>query len=163
METKVNLVKRTFADVYGEGYSPYNYTGQEYTERIKPFANNVYVLDCVFRDCSSESSGGALYNYVNVHRLLVEQSLFFSCKASNNNGGAVFFSNTNNGQSVLVRICGFNCSGTKSVMDSLPTHRQRRCYINRVNDSSFTHCLKVTIHGLYYILIMAIFYVHLLT
>ena len=72
IETKPNLLKSTFADVYGEGYTPTNYTGPEYTETVTPTETDVYVHDSVFLYCSSGSDGGALYCSGSVLRLLVE-------------------------------------------------------------------------------------------
>jgi hypothetical protein len=47
-----------------------------------------------------------------VQRLLIESSSFFSCSTSSVNGGAIYFSNTNNGESVLYKVCGNDCIST---------------------------------------------------
>jgi hypothetical protein len=44
--------------------------------------------------------------------LLVESSSFFSCKTSNLHGGAIYISG--NGQCVLHKVCGYDCSSTNT-------------------------------------------------
>ena len=61
IETKPNLVKRTFEDVYGQNYNPTNYTGIEYNGTgINANAENVYVYYCVFRYCTSSTESTAI-------------------------------------------------------------------------------------------------------
>ena len=82
---------------------------QEYTSRPTLSDSNVYVLNCLFRSFTSSSSGGALYCSTSISYLLVESTSFFSCKTSGGTGGAIYFSNTNSGQSVLHEVCGYDC------------------------------------------------------
>jgi hypothetical protein len=139
METKFNLVKRTFSDVYGQSYSPKEYKGPQYTQTITTNENYVYVHDSVFSYCSSSSSGGALNCGNSVYKLLVEQTTFISCSTSSSNGGGIYFSSTTNGECVLSKICGFNCSSTNYGMFAYVYTKNDITYKNYVNDSSFTH------------------------
>jgi hypothetical protein len=134
-------VKRTFEDVYGEGHDV-EYTGP--LGRTTPFERNVYVHDCVFIDCSSESSGGALCCEM-VSNLLVEQSSFISCRTSSYEGGGIFYDGFNGGACVLSKICGFDCTTTYSgdgYSDGMFAYiqiEQRGSKLNHVNDSTITH------------------------
>jgi len=142
-EKMFNLLslKTTFEDVYGSDYSPQEYTGTEYTERIDVSGNeSVYVHECVFRDITNNAYGGALYCSDIVQRLLIEQSSFISCITSENYGGGIY---SRSEQCVLSRICAFNCCSTYNNGIS----RGQFAYINsniknNVNDSSITHTLK---------------------
>jgi hypothetical protein len=49
-----------------------------------------------------------------LQRLLVESSFFFSCSTTLNYGGAIYFSNSNNGECVLRKVCGSDCISTYS-------------------------------------------------
>jgi len=146
MEMNLNLLKRTFEDVYGSGYNITEYAEPEYTNRLNPTANNVYVHDCVFLYCSSSSNGGALYCSSNVYKLLVEQSSFISCRTSFE-GGGIYFRSVTYGECVLSKICGFNCSLTYSGNNwgqfaYITTKSNNITSKNHVNDSSITHSLK---------------------
>jgi hypothetical protein len=139
MELYLNFPKRTFDEVYGHGLNPYIPTPKEYNgQSISTNSPNVYVHDCVFRSCTNTGNGGALYCSGSVIKLLVEQSSFISCRTSSSNGGGIFFQNTNNGECVLCRVCGFDCltttSGSRGQFARINTKIK-----NNVNDSSFTH------------------------
>jgi hypothetical protein len=142
MEIKRNLLKSTFADVYGSGYTPSNYTGPEYTQTITPNANYVYVHDSVFRSCSSSSSGGAINCGSSVYKLLIEQTTFISCSTSSGNGGGICFSNTASGECVLSKICGYDCSCNSFGQCIFIEIKNVVNFRNHVNDSSITHSLK---------------------
>jgi hypothetical protein len=139
METKFNLVKRTFSDVYGQGYSPKEYKGPQYTQTITPNENYVYVHDCVFSYCSSSSNGGALNCGDTIYKLFVEQTTFISCSTSTSNGGGIYFKSQTNGESVLSKICGFNCSSTSTGPFAYVYTKNDITYKNYVNDSTITH------------------------
>jgi len=74
METKLILLKRTFADVYGPDCNATDYTGPEYTAGLAPVERDVYVHNCVFRHCTSSTYSGAPYCSSSVLSLLVEES-----------------------------------------------------------------------------------------
>jgi hypothetical protein len=100
---------------YFPGNTP-NAVQAEYTERQTPTASSgggVYVLNCLFRSITSASDGGALFCNTSVTYLLIESSSFFSCKTSGT-VGAIYFSNTGSGQSVLHKVCGNDCCTTNS-------------------------------------------------
>jgi hypothetical protein len=143
MEIQTYLLKGTFEDVYGPGLNPTNYTGTEYSgTHLTPTANNVYVYDCFFRDISYYSGGGALYCSRSVYKLLIEQSSFFSCKTSSSCGGGVYFDNTGNYESVLSKICSFDCSCGSNGQYAFINLGNNGDYKNHFNDSSITHSLK---------------------
>jgi hypothetical protein len=88
---------------------------QTYTSRLSPSTSSVHVSNCLFKSITSTDSGGALFCSTSVIYFLVESSSFFSCKTSASNGGAIYFSNSNNGQSVLYEVCSYDCcSGSSS-------------------------------------------------
>ena len=146
MEAKLLFQKRSFSDVYGTSYSPTNFSGNKYTQTLTTTANDFYVFDCVFSYCLSSSHGGALSCGSSVYRLLVEQSSFISCLISNSYGGAIHFDSRTYGESVLSRICGFNCSSTSSsTMQGVFANIYPKNNIankNHVNDSSITQCIQ---------------------
>jgi hypothetical protein len=55
-----------------------------------------------------------LYCSTSISCLLVESTSFFSCKTSGGGAGALFFENTNNGQCILYKVCGYDCCTTDS-------------------------------------------------
>jgi hypothetical protein len=91
-----------------------------YGTRQAPASSNggVYVSNCLFRSISSTEYGGALHCSSSVTLLLVESSSFFSCSTSGQSGGAIYFSNTNNGQCVFYGLCGYDCYSTYTNSDS---------------------------------------------
>jgi hypothetical protein len=109
----MNLHSRTAWSDYFPGTSPTTpLSPNEYTSRKTVSNTYVYVLNCLFNQCSSTSDGGALY-CSSVTYLLVESSSFLSCKTSTSNG-AIFFQNTNSGECVLYKVCGINCCSTNT-------------------------------------------------
>jgi hypothetical protein len=158
MESKVNCLKTTFADFYGSGYSNVNhFTGPEYTVSPQtPTSNYVYVHDCVFRSCTSNSNGGALYCHSsnNVIKLLVGRTSFTSCRTSNQHGGAIYFESTTSGECILNKICGFDCLSTYSGrygfgQFAYAITKNDVAFKNHVNDSSFTRTPKVGTYSCY--------------
>jgi hypothetical protein len=89
---------------------------QTYSSRQTFSSTAIYISNCLFKSITSTSShGGALYycrsgtNY-----FLVESSSFFSCNTSSGYGGAIYVYNTDNCQSVLYEVCGYDCCSTHS-------------------------------------------------
>jgi hypothetical protein len=96
------------------GTTPTTYSSG-FGERQTPSASSdggVYILNSLFNRFTSTSDGGALYCSTSVTYLLIESTSFFSCKTSAQYGGAVYFHNTNNGQSVLYGVCCNDCCST---------------------------------------------------
>jgi hypothetical protein len=138
METKLILLMRSFSEVYGQIYNTANYTGPEYTQRIATNENNVYVHYSLFNHCWSSSYGGALNCGSNVEKLLVEQASFISCGVSSDYGGAIYFDGTTSGESVLSKICVFNCSSSFRGHFAHIFAKNDVNYKNHVNDSTLT-------------------------
>jgi hypothetical protein len=86
---------------------------QKHTSKLNLSDASVYVSNCLFVSITSTGNGGALFCSSSVTYLLVESSTFFSCKTSSY-GGAIYFSNSNNGQSVLREVCGNDCCATSN-------------------------------------------------
>jgi hypothetical protein len=104
---------RTAWEDYFPGSSPsQTYATTKYTTTQSSSSTNVFVLNCLFIGCTSTSNGGALFCSSSVQRLLIESTSFFSCSTSNNYGGAIFFQNTNSGESVLYKVCSNDCCST---------------------------------------------------
>jgi hypothetical protein len=92
-------------------YFPF-YNSETFTSRQSFTETSVTVSNCLFRSISSSSShGGALY-CTSAFYFIVKSSSFFSCRTSSGYGGAIYFSNTNNGQSILYEVCGYDCFTT---------------------------------------------------
>jgi hypothetical protein len=142
MESKFNFLKTAFDDFYGPGNTNIkDYKNTKYTGQITPTDQNVYVHDCVFQSCSSSSDGGAISCGNTVYKLLVEQTSFISCKTSSSNGGAIYFNSQTNGECILSRICGFDCSSTYSDSYGQFSNTYTKndvAYKNYINDSSIT-------------------------
>jgi hypothetical protein len=139
---KTLQLKTSFEDAFGEGKDPTSYQFQNFIgETLIPTEQNVFVHECRFIECSSDSSGGALQISSSVSRLLVEQSSFFCCRTLGSNGGGIYY-DIASGECVLSRVCAFNCSSTYGSGYSYGQF----AYINadnrkHVNDSSITHTL----------------------
>jgi hypothetical protein len=125
--------------------NPKNLNSQTYSSRQTISDAYVYVLNCLFSSITSTSDGGALCTTSTTY-LLIESTSFFSCRTSDDYGGAIYFSNTNNGQCVLYRVCGYDCYSTYTdysngqfahlnVNNSLTSK-------NYVNCSSITRCIN---------------------
>jgi hypothetical protein len=104
----MRITKTAWDDFFEGSVSPTLFS-KRYTANQTFLDTNVYVLNCLFTRCTSPSSGGALY-CKSMKCLLIESSSFFSCKASGNNGGAVYFFNSGEGQSVFYKVCGNDCN-----------------------------------------------------
>jgi hypothetical protein len=116
---------------------------QKHTSRLSLSDASVYVSNCLFESITSTSNGGALCCSSSVTYLLVESSSFFTCKTSGT-GGAIYFANTNSGQSVLREVCGNNCCTTSS-SDGQFTRidvKNNATSKNYVNYSSITRCVN---------------------
>jgi hypothetical protein len=134
--------------------SPTLIQSQTYRTQQKTSATNVHVSNCLFESITSGSNGGALFCSTSVTYLLVESSSFISCKTSDSNGGAIYFKNTNNGESVLYEVCGYDCYSTRTSSDGQFSY----IYVNNgissknyVNYSSITRCV-IDNSGSYYML-----------
>jgi hypothetical protein len=104
---------RTAWDDHFYGSSPsQTFATTKYTTVQSTSSTNVFVSNCLFIGCTSTSNGGALSCSGSVQRLLIESSSFFSCSTGSQYGGAVYFSNTNNGECVLYKVCGNDCIST---------------------------------------------------
>jgi hypothetical protein len=140
---KTKELKKTFTEVYGSVESLETFEGPEYNIGIYLNDTNVYVHDCIFRNCVSTYHGGAIFCSSNVNKLLIEQTSFISCKTLNSTGGAICFPIIH--QCVLSKICAFNCSSTCNGYSS-----RQFAYIaalsnvnnkNHIKDSSIAHTL----------------------
>jgi hypothetical protein len=133
---------RTAWNDYFPSTSITNLSSQTHNSRQTPSNTGVYVSNCLFASITSSSAGGALY--CTSTYLLVESTSFFSCKTSSNRG-AIYFSNSNNGQCVLHEVCGYDCCTTNSNSIQFGT-----IYVynsvsskNYVNYSSISRCVNV--------------------
>jgi hypothetical protein len=140
------MIRPTFSwNDYFSGTSIETTLSGEHKTRQNPSVSSVYVLNCLFKECTSGSNGGALY-CTSVTSLLIESSSFFSCKTSSSQGGAIYFYNGNS-QCVLYGVCGYDCCSTYASGRSF----FQFAYIlvnngasskNYVNYSSTSHCVN---------------------
>ena len=130
---------------WNDHFPPTTFNSVLYTSRQTPSGTNIYVSNCLFRSISSTSGhGGALYCSDSATSFLVESSSFFSCRTSSGYGGAIYFVN---GQSVLYKVCGYDCYTT----NSSPYHQFAYIQVsdaasnkNDVNYSSIVRCVTGT-------------------
>jgi hypothetical protein len=139
------MYSRTAWSDYFTG-SPTLIQSQTYGTQQTTSATSVHVSNCLFKSFTSGSNGGALFCSTSVTYLLVESSSFFSCKTSGQYGGAIYFKNANNGQSVLYEVCGYDCCSTYTSSSS--NGQFSYIYVNNgasnknyVNYSSITRCV----------------------
>jgi hypothetical protein len=118
--------------------------GSEYGSRQSYSSGSFYVLNCLFKNIISSSSGGAVYCN-SVTYLVIESSSFFTCKTSSQCGGAIYFTNSNYDECVLDKVCGYDCCSTHT------SPHYQFAYIdvyngvsrkNYVNYSSITRCVS---------------------
>jgi hypothetical protein len=120
----------------------------QYNSRQQPSDSNVFIFNCLFNAITSSSNGGALC-CESATRMLVESCSFFSCKTSTENGGAIYFSNTNTGECVLEKVCGNDCwltyagySNSRGQFARIDV-RDTTSNKNYVNYSSIARCVSV--------------------
>jgi hypothetical protein len=126
-------------DDYFTVTNPTEYSSQTYTSREILSGTSVYFSNCLFRDITSTSTGGAIYSN-SVTYLLVESSSFFSCKTSSGQGGAIYFSNSG-GQWVLHKVCGYDCSASQD-MFAYTTVNNAISSKNYIKYSSISRCVN---------------------
>jgi hypothetical protein len=118
------------------------------TTRQTPTNQSVHILNCLFQSITATSDGGAVSCSSSVRYLLVESSSFFSCKTSSGNGGAIYFSNSNNGQSVLHTVCGYDCACNDWGQYLYIWMCNNVFTKNYVNYSSFSRCVNEQRNGM---------------
>jgi hypothetical protein len=105
-----NLWRSDWISVYGTVAPSLAIPKGRYNERHSFNGGNIYVFGCDFFECYSSAFGGAiLISTSSSTKLLVEASMFTSCRTSGN-GGAMYCSF--NGNSVLSQVCGLFCSSS---------------------------------------------------
>jgi hypothetical protein len=138
------MYTRTTWDDYFTG-NPTILQQKEFGTTQTPSATSVYVSNCLFKSITSGSNGGAL-SCSSATKMLVESSSFFSCSTSGQYGGAIYFSDTNNGQCVLYEICGYNCYSSNTAGSYGQFARIDVYNIdsskNYANYSSISHCIN---------------------
>jgi hypothetical protein len=75
------------------------------------------------------------------HIFFVESSSFFTCKASNGYGGAIFFTNSYCLQSILYSVCGYDCYANVYAPFARMYINDAATSKNCVNYSSVTRCM----------------------
>jgi hypothetical protein len=135
----VMLVRTAWDDFFPET-NPNKLNSTTYTSRQNPSGTSIYVLNCLFKSISSTSDGGALY-CTSAAYFLVESSSFFSCKTSSSEGGAIYFYNSDSGQSVLYKVCGYDCCSSSGSQFAHIHVQTDASSINYVNYSSITRCV----------------------
>jgi hypothetical protein len=136
--------KTAWNDYFYGTVSP-NLNSQAFSSRQTLSGTNVYVSNCLFSSITSSGHGGAL-SCTSASYFLVESSSFFTCKATNGYGGAIYFDNSGSGQSVLHKVCGYDCYSTYT---STSYGQFVRIYVNNVvsnknyvNYSSISRCVN---------------------
>ena len=140
------FIDYAWTDFYDGTVSP-NCEKTEIKFRVELSSSNAYICDCLFTNITSTSSGGAFYS-ISTTKLLIETTTFASCKTSAQNGGAVYFVNTNYGQSAINRVCAFDCCSTYSSGSSngqflYVSVKDALEYKNSVNYSSVGNCVNL--------------------
>jgi hypothetical protein len=133
------LIRTAWNDHFPEA-NPTKYNSQTYTSRQTPSDANVHISNCLFKSMTSSSQGGALY-CTSATYFLVDSTSFFSCKTSSSQG-AIFFSNTDSGQSVLFKVCGYDCCSASGYLFAEMYVKFTASYKNNVNYSSISRCVN---------------------
>ena len=111
-------------------------------------SNNYYIKNSYFESLASSEIGGAISAVLNDNcKTLVESTTFCTCSVSKYASGFYQL----NGQAVLHKMCGFNCTAESSTDGGLfcrleLTNSNTEKYINSVNISQISHC-KNTNYG----------------
>jgi hypothetical protein len=115
-----------------------NYNSQTYS-RLNPSGTGLYISNCLFSSIMSSSDGGALY-CTSATYFLIDSTSFFSCKTSRS-FGAIYISI--GGQSVLHKVCGYNCSTTNSnhYQFAYIQVNDNALYKNYISYSSIARCV----------------------
>jgi hypothetical protein len=140
-------------DFFG-GTPTYSFSST-YGTRLSLYGTSAYVSNSLFRSISSSSDGGALYSSGSVTYLFIESTSFFSCKTSDNYGGAIYFYHSS-GRCVLHEVCGYDCNstytgGTSYAQFSYTQVQNSASYDNYISYSSIVGCVS-THTSSYYIL-----------
>ena len=104
--------RNDFNEYFGENVSPTHERGT-YNDQQSVSSTNVYVSECLFKNCSSNSQGGAI-STTSTQKLLVESSQFESCETSTGYGGAICIMSTASGQCIINKVCSIDCMTTST-------------------------------------------------
>jgi hypothetical protein len=137
------LYCRNFAwSDYFSGSPEKTFFQAKYTSTQTPSQSSVYVLNCLFNQITSASSGGAL-SCTSASYFFIESSSFFSCQTSSGNGGAIYLYNSNCYQCVLFKVCGTDCYTSSGNSQFAHTYINNAASSkNCVNYSSIAHCVS---------------------
>jgi hypothetical protein len=130
---------------YFPGTSPTTtLNSSQYTSKQILSGTNVYVSNCLFNKCVSSSDHGGALSCTSEACFFVESSSFFSCKMNGGRAGAIYFANTNGGQCVLHKVCGFDCisSDTWNGQFAYMGVKNAASNKNYVNYSSIIRCVN---------------------
>jgi hypothetical protein len=137
--------QRTAWNDFFPGSPSTNFKTQTYISQQTSSDTSVYVSNCLFQSCTSSGDGGALYCGTAAY-FLVDSSSFFSCRSRGSWAGAIRVTNTNNGQIVLYKVCGFDCyseyAGGSTGQFLFTNAKDDSSYKNYVNYSSFARCVN---------------------
>jgi hypothetical protein len=143
MSLLIQCVRAAWNDHF-PGTSPTNtYNSQTYASRHIPSGTSVYVSNCLFESITSSDTGGALYCSNSATYFLIESTSFFSCKTSSS-CGAIYFYNSKSCQSILYKVCGYDCCTTNSNSHQfglLYVYNAASCK-NCANFSSIARCVN---------------------
>jgi hypothetical protein len=101
-----------FENFYGSKPSYYYEFAALVSKRISHSGWNVFVSNSVFRECTSNSYGGAIYLYSPNANLCsyIEDTSFIRCTTTSSNGGALYFYYDSYGlKSYISRVCAVEC------------------------------------------------------
>jgi hypothetical protein len=139
MELISKMIKANFYGYYGTNTSLNEYKDfVKISSRFTPPSGDVYIHNCLFRECRVSGNGGAIYfRGSNSDRFLIEETTFISCyvESTSYDGGAVFLIT---GMSFLNRVCAYGCSNIRTGNGQCFYIRAGTDmkYSNHVNDTS---------------------------
>ena len=103
------------------------------TSRIEN--QNISIINCLIKDISSQTSGGAIYISKTTISLNINDTTFYQCISTNGNGGAIFFTNGLNIQ--LFKICALVCKANSHYQFAyLRTTSNQILDLNTINNCS---------------------------
>ena len=125
LSTNVQNSTAYHAQTSWETYFEGNYTNITANNTFVVVHTNFWVYHSIFQDIHADNSC-ICKNSTNLMNMLVQLSQFFNC-SSNNDGGAIFF--TNEGQCVITTSCGYKCCTDQGKSGQF-------CYIHASNSSA---------------------------
>ena len=123
--------------VWSEAYEPcQTINSKTYNTQQTIPCTKVYVLNCIYDRCISNSNGGAITS-TSYEYFLIEETTFQECQCTSGYGGAIYLLN---GNCDLYKICGKSCNATAGIGQFAYINSDATNYKHTFNYSSLSFC-----------------------